>query len=142
VATEFDCILSDGRAGLQGLIDGAETFLAKAGVPDRAAAQTLIALDEVVSNIFMHGVREGEPTVRVHLKVGEGRISGAIDDDGIAFDPLNAPAPDTTLPAEERPIGGLGLHIVRKTMDHIRYDRDHGRNRLRFHKTFGVETRD
>jgi len=123
-------------------MDGAEAFLAKAGVPIRVAAQTLVALDEVVSNIFVHGVREGEPTVRVRLAVVPGRISGIIEDDGVAFDPLAVAAPDTSLAAEDRPIGGLGLHIVRQTMDDIRYDRDHGQNRLRFHKKFAIENRE
>lgn len=142
MTTEFDCILSDGHAGLQRLMDDAEAFLAGAAVPDRIAAQILVALDEVVSNIFMHGVREGEPNVRVRLTVADGAVSGVIDDDGIAFDPLAAAVPDTSLSAEDRPIGGLGLHIVRKTMDDIRYDRDHGQNRLRFHKIFAIGNRD
>ena len=142
MATEFNCTFSDGNAGLQAMMDGAEAFLAEHAVPDRAAAQTLIALDEIVSNIFAHGVREGEPTVRVGLRIAEGRIAGEIVDDGIAFDPLAAAPPDTGLSIEDRPIGGLGLHIVRETMDEIRYDRDHGRNRLRFHKMFALKDSD
>lgn len=142
MATEFDCKLSDGRTGLPGLMDGAEAFLAKAGLPDRAAAQILVALDELVSNVFLHGVREGEPTVHVRLRVATGRVSGIIEDDGVAFDPLAVAPPDTTLAAEDRLIGGLGLHIVRQTMDDIRYDRDHGQNRLRFHKKFAIENRE
>lgn len=142
MATEYNCTLSDSRAGLQALMDSAEAFLAGNAVPDHAAAQMLVALDEIVSNIFAHGAREGEPTVAVALHVAEGRIAGEIVDDGIAFDPLAAAAPDTGLAIEDRPIGGLGLHIVRATMDDIRYDRDHGRNRLRFHKIFALNDSD
>lgn len=142
VATEFNCTLSDGDAGLQAMMDGAEAFLADNGVSDRAAAQMLVALDEVVSNIFAHGVREGEPTVMVGLRIAGTQIAGEIVDDGIAFDPLAAAPPDTGLSVEDRPIGGLGLHIVRRTMDDIRYDRDHGRNRLRFHKMFALKDSD
>jgi serine/threonine-protein kinase RsbW len=127
VATEFNCTLSDGHAGLQAMMDAAEAFLAKHAVSDRTAAQMLVALDEIVSNIFAHGVREGEPTVAVRLHVTDTRIAGEIVDDGIAFDPLGAAPPDTGLSLEDRPIGGLGLHIVRRTMDDISYDRDHGR---------------
>ncbi|WP_257550377.1 ATP-binding protein [Sphingopyxis sp. DBS4] len=142
MATEFNCTLSDGNAGLQAMMDGAEAFLADNAIPDRTAARVLIALDEIVSNIFAHGVREGEPTVAVGLRIAEGRIAGEIVDDGIAFDPLAAPPPDTGLSLEDRPIGGLGLHIVRETMDEIRYDRDHGQNRLRFHKMFALKDSD
>lgn len=142
MATEFNCTLSDSSAGLQAMMDAAEAFLADNAIPDRTAARILIALDEIVSNIFAHGVREGEPTVTVGLRVAEGRIAGEIVDDGIAFDPLAAAPPDTGLSLEDRPIGGLGLHIVRETMDEIRYDRDHGRNRLRFHKMFALRDSD
>ncbi|MCW0198123.1 ATP-binding protein [Sphingopyxis sp.] len=142
MATEFTCTLSDSRAGLQAMMDSAEAFLADNAIPDRTAARILIALDEIVSNIFVHGIREGEPTVAVGLRVAEGRIAGEIVDDGIAFDPLSAAPPDTGLSLEDRPIGGLGLHIVRETMDEIRYDRDHGRNRLRFHKMFALKDSD
>jgi serine/threonine-protein kinase RsbW len=142
VATEFNCTLSDSSAGLQAMMDAAEAFLADNAIPDRTAARILIALDEIVSNIFAHGVREGEPTVAVGLRIVEGRIAGEIVDDGIAFDPLAAAPPDTGLSLEDRPIGGLGLHIVRETMDEIRYDRDHGRNRLRFHKMFALRDSD
>ena len=141
VETEFSCTLSDGNAGLQALLDGAERFFVDAGVPDHAAAQLLVALDEVVSNIFVHGVREGEPTVDVRLRHRPGRLVGEVVDDGMSFDPLAAAPPDTSLSIDDRPIGGLGLHIVRATMDDIRYDRDHGQNRLRFHKDYGLGNR-
>ena len=136
--TEFACSLSDGHAGLQGLMDGAEAFLARAGVPDRTMAQIMVALDEIVSNIFTHGAKGRMPAVEVRLRASAGLVRGEVVDNGAAFDPLAAPEPDTALPAERRTIGGLGIHIIRKTMDDIRYDRDHGRNRLRFHKRFPV----
>jgi serine/threonine-protein kinase RsbW len=54
-----------------------------------------------------------------------------VSDDGPEFDPLAAEAPDTTLAVEDRPIGGLGIELVKRLMDEVRYERSGGRNRLR-----------
>jgi serine/threonine-protein kinase RsbW len=51
-------------------------------------------------------------------------------DDAPPFDPLEAPEPDTTLPVEQRPLGGLGIFLVRKLMDEVQYERRDGRNRV------------
>jgi serine/threonine-protein kinase RsbW len=139
VETEFACTLSDRHAAFRAMMDNAETFLAKQEIPAAVIGKMMIAVDEIVSNIFAHGARDGEPTVSVRLHVGPDRVSAEIVDDGIAFDPLQNTGPDTGLSVEERPIGGLGIHLVRKMMDDARYDRDHGQNRLRFHKRFALE---
>ena len=55
-------------------------------------------------------------------------------DSGIPFDPLNAPPPDVNLPAEERPIGGLGIFLVRELMDDVSYRYENGKNTLAFEK--------
>ena len=60
-----------------------------------------------------------------------------VEDDGRAFDPLQAPPPDLDLPLEERPVGGLGIHIVRSVMDAVEYQRRGGRNVLTMRKTIG-----
>ena len=65
--------------------------------------------------------RRGEPP----------RCEVVVSDDGPAFDPLAAAAPDTSLGVEERPIGGLGIALVRRLMDEVEYERRDGRNHLR-----------
>jgi anti-sigma regulatory factor (Ser/Thr protein kinase) len=57
-------------------------------------------------------------------------VSLTVQDEGVPFNPLDAPAADDTAPIEERPIGGLGIHLVRKLMDEIAYAREGNRNRL------------
>jgi serine/threonine-protein kinase RsbW len=57
-----------------------------------------------------------------------------VADDGPEFDPLSAAEPDTTLGVEDRPIGGLGIALVRRLMDEVAYERRDGRNRLRFER--------
>jgi serine/threonine-protein kinase RsbW len=53
-----------------------------------------------------------------------------VEDDGLAFNPLEMLAPDTKQPLEERPVGGLGIHLVRTLMDEVAYRRQNGRNLL------------
>lgn len=139
VDTEFACTLSDRHAGFKAMMDDAESFLARQDVPENTVGQVMIALDEIVSNIFDHGARDGEPTINIRLQARRDKVTAVIVDDGIAFDPLQSAEPDTSLSAEERPIGGLGIHLVKKMMDDVRYDRDHRQNRLRFHKRFALE---
>jgi anti-sigma regulatory factor (Ser/Thr protein kinase) len=96
-----------------------------------------VALDEVLANVVRHGLegREGG-SVEVELTLDTGvepplcRV--VVADDGPEFDPLSAAEPDTSLGVEDRPIGGLGIALVRRLMDEVAYERRDGRNRLRF----------
>ncbi len=57
-----------------------------------------------------------------------------VEDDAVAFNPLEREAPDLNAPLEDRPIGGLGVHLVRKLMDDVRYERAGARNILTMRK--------
>lgn len=134
---DFFRTLSDGRVGFPALMDAMEAHLAGAGAPAAAIAPVMIATDEVVSNILNHGGAEGaSPQVEVEVRVADGRIAVRIADDGAAFNPIDAAAPDTDLAIEDRAIGGLGIHLVKQLMDSVAYDRSSGRNHLRFSKTY------
>ena len=88
-----------------------------------------VAIDELLSNTIMHGFtgREGgEVTVEAVLRAD--RVCVTLTDDGAPFDPLAEAAPDTTLTAQERRIGGLGIHLVRRIMDEVSYQRQADRN--------------
>jgi len=131
---DFSHTLRDGASGLSVLLDTLEEELAGRGVPVAAVGSVLIAADEVISNALNHG--GGAPAVEVAAKVDGDRVTVRIIDDGVAFDPLAAAAPDTTLELEDREIGGLGIHLVRKMMDHVAYERRGKHNRLLFSKSF------
>lgn len=135
--SDFSGTLSDGRAGLSALMDAIEAHLEAAGAPLTAIAPVLIALDEVLANLLNHGGEGGTaPAVKVDLQVSDGRIAVQVSDDGRAFDPTAAPVPDTTGSVEDRPIGGLGIHLVRTLMDTVAYEHSAGRNHLRFSRTY------
>jgi anti-sigma regulatory factor (Ser/Thr protein kinase) len=68
--------------------------------------------------------------IRVRLDVQPGEVKAEVQDDGQPFNPLEAAEVDTTKPLEERTIGGLGIHLVRKLMDGLEYQRQADRNLL------------
>ncbi|MBR5287217.1 MAG: ATP-binding protein [Clostridia bacterium] len=107
--------------------------------PMKAQMQIDIAIDELFGNIahYAYTPDVGEATVRV--EIAENPLSVAITfiDSGMAFDPLAAADPDTTLPAQERAIGGLGIYMVKKSMDEIEYRYEDGKNILTIRKRIG-----
>ena len=108
----------------------------KINCPARQQIQIRIAIDEIVSNIVRYAYRQETGTVTVQFDYNESdrSILLTFSDKGFPFDPLQQAAPDITLPAEKRKIGGLGILLVRKTMDEVSYVRENGKNILRIKK--------
>ena len=83
----------------------------------------------VLNNIVSYAYGdEGEHWIDVHVELDRERLSVTVEDEGHPFNPFARSAPDTTLSMEEREIGGLGIHLVRKMMDEVSYVRRTGRN--------------
>lgn len=90
-----------------------------------------LALEEAVSNVMKYAYAPGsEGFVDIEALVRRGSLEFIVTDTGIPFDPTAAEMPDTTLGVEERPIGGLGIYLVRTMMDKVSYRREDGRNIL------------
>jgi anti-sigma regulatory factor (Ser/Thr protein kinase) len=131
-------ILRNQRSELQRVARIAEEFGAAAGVPDEDVMTINLVLDEVVANVIENAYEAGgEHEIHVSLAREADRVTIRVEDEGRPFDPLQAPPPDLDLPLEDRPIGGLGIHIVRSVMDAVEYERRDGRNVLTMHKTIG-----
>ena len=79
---------------------------------------------------YAHDDDGREHPIVVRLSVREGVLTAHVEDDGRAFNPLEAPAPDIDAGIDERPIGGLGIHLVRSVMSSVEYRREDGRNIL------------
>jgi serine/threonine-protein kinase RsbW len=102
--------------------------------PDAIFSVTL-ALDEVVTNIIRYAHDDGrQHVIAVRLTVESGVLRAEVEDDGRDFNPLQAPPPDLDASLEERPIGGLGIHLVRSVMSSVAYRRQAGRNVLTMEK--------
>ena len=94
-----------------------------------------LALEEAVSNIILYAYPEklGEEISIKASKVGDA-ILFIISDNGVEFDPTMLPDADITLSAEDREIGGLGIFLIRKIMDEVKYERIEGKNVLTIKK--------
>lgn len=103
----------------------------------KTEARIDIAIDEIYSNIVKYGYEEEGREVTVSFDVSEEPLVMTLCflDEGKPFNPLESRDPDTTLSAKERKIGGLGIFMVKKTMDDIRYEYRDGKNILTIRKT-------
>ncbi len=108
-----------------------EETLEEYGVPLKVVNQVDIAADEIFSNIARYS---GAVRASVSCKVVENRAIIRFSDDGTPYDPTALPEPDTTLSAEEREIGGLGIFMVKKSMDRVSYAYLDGQNTLTIEK--------
>ena len=106
------------------------------GCPLKAKIQIDIAIDELFGNIAHYAYKPdvGPVTVRVEVKENHLAVIITFIDNGVQYDPLSAQEPDTTLPAEERSVGGLGIYIVKKSMDEITYEYKDRQNILKIKK--------
>ena len=100
-------------------------------IPEHLNMPINLALEEVVSNVMLYAYpKEKSGHVLVESWRWENNIFFSISDSGIPFDPTQQETVDTTLSAEERTIGGLGIHLVRNLMDDIQYRREDNKNIL------------
>ena len=104
--------------------------------PMKAQMQIDIAIDELFGNIahYAYNPEIGKATVRVEVIEDPLAVVITFIDKGVPYDPLAKADPDTTLSAEEREIGGLGIYMVKKCMDEITYDYKDGQNILKIKK--------
>ena len=121
--------------GVREALDALAALFAGHGLSKAVTWPMEVSLDEVLANVVHHGLA-GRVEAQVDVEV---RLDSAaqppdcelvVSDDGPEFDPLAAAEPDTALGVEERPVGGLGIALVRRLMDAVEYERRGGRNRL------------
>ncbi len=112
--------------------------LEKYDCPMKAQAQIDIAIDELFGNIVRYAYHPeiGSATVQVEVVPEPLAVVITFIDQGKPYDPLAKEDPNVTLSAEEREIGGLGIYIVKKSMNEITYEYKDGRNILKIRKDF------
>jgi anti-sigma regulatory factor (Ser/Thr protein kinase) len=131
------CLRND-SADLVRLAEFANEFTRRHRLADEDCARLQIILDELFTNVVKYGYEDagaagqGHPEghIEVALSLEADRLIIEFADDGRPFDPLTSPPPDLDLPAESRPVGGVGIAIVRALVDEREYRRDGNRNRL------------
>ena len=124
--------LANDSADLARVLDEVDEHLAPLPVSAKRKYAVRLALDELLSNVIRYAY-DDDARHRIDLKLETGvPFALTIEDDGKPFDPLaDAPPPVLDGPVEDRPIGGLGLHILKKMGLRLAYRRDAGHNVLR-----------
>lgn len=113
------------------LTEFVEELGAELSLPMETTMHINLALEEAVSNIIMYAYPQRE-THEIMLKttVTKNQIIFLLTDNGLSFDPTDAPDVNLDVPVEERKIGGLGIFLIRSIMNEISYQRLDGENRL------------
>jgi len=113
-----------------------EEQLEQVGCPMKAMMQINIAIDELFGNIaqYAYTPKTGKATVRVEVTENPMAVVITFIDNGVPYDPLAKADPNVSLPADERQIGGLGIFMVKKSMDEINYEYKNGQNILTIKK--------
>ena len=125
--------LTDNLESVLGFVD---SELEDCGCSPKTMIQIDIAVEELFVNIahYAYGSDTGPATIRVELSEDPRAVTLTFIDCGMPYDPLAKPDPDTTLSVEEREIGGLGIFMVKKSMDDMTYEYRDGKNILTIKK--------
>jgi len=114
--------------GVRQAVQAFEQFGQAHALAHTAAWRFPLALDEILSNIVRHGLRGQRGAIDLTFSVDDEFVAVEVVDTADAFNPLLAPAPDTTSPLDQRQPGGLGIALVRELMDDVGYERRNDRN--------------
>jgi anti-sigma regulatory factor (Ser/Thr protein kinase) len=115
-------------------------FLCECRAPDAACFLADLVIEELVTNTIKYGYDQaGAHPIHVNVKFHDGHLCIEVRDKGHPFDPLAQEAPDLSLSADDRPIGGLGIHLVRQMTDDVRYERRGEENIVVATKAFPAE---
>ena len=111
--------------------------LEKGGVPPKLQRKLKMAVEELFINIASYSYPQGGGEAQLAVSVSHGAAVMTMTDWGVPYDPLAKEDPDVTLSAEDRPIGGLGIYLVKNIMDEISYEYRDGKNILTMVKHYG-----
>ena len=111
-------------------LDQAEQWAREAGLPDKKIQHIVVAVEEALANIFQYAYPGGDGTVEIVCREDSQTLTLEIVDNGLPYNPLTREDPDTTMALDERPIGGLGVYLIKQLMDTVHYRREGDRNIL------------
>jgi len=138
--SELHFTLRNQRSEIARMFTLLEGFCRSHGISEDDMFNVRLVLDEAVINVIVHGYEDTrEHEINVALALDGALLAVHIDDDGVAYNPLDAPAPRFDLPIEQRRIGGLGVHIMKTLAKSVEYSRTNERNNLDIVIEVGVQ---
>jgi len=115
-------------SGLKEILDGIAILLEEEGFPFELISDVQLATDEAVTNVILHGYDGKEGEVRVIAEADDQEVIVIVEDRAPAFDPIAFVSRDVSKDGDDRPIGGLGLILIRNVMDEVSYEYIDGKN--------------
>jgi len=111
--------------------EAAEVWLQHSQPSPEAVFFLLLAIEELVTNCIKYGYDDAaEHTIVIGLTAANEMLTMTVTDDGHPFDPLSVPRPNLALDIQDRPIGGLGIYLLRELADQVTYERRDNKNQL------------
>lgn len=128
---ERHLILHNDISQIPQLAEFVEAIASEAKLEQGLAMSLNLGLEEAVSNVILYAYPEGaDALVDVEAVIWKDRLDFVITDSGVPFDPTAVSDPDLSLDVSERPVGGLGIYLVKSIMDQVSYTRENGKNIL------------
>jgi serine/threonine-protein kinase RsbW len=115
-------------SGLNEILDGIAILLEEQGFPFELISDVQLATDEAVTNAILHGYEGKEGEVHVVAEADDQEVMVVVEDRAPAFDPVSFVSRDVSQDGDDRPIGGLGLILIRNVMDEVSYEHRDGKN--------------
>ena len=129
IGDTFEFSVANDLCGISSAAARIDAFCVAHDLAHSISFDVTLAVDELVTNMLGYGYDDdGGHRIDIALRIEVETLTVEIADDGKAFDPLQVPEPDFSAPLEERARSGLGIYLVRKTMDTVTYRREKGRN--------------
>ena len=134
-----EIVIEARRENLDQVLGFMDAHLERRDCPMKVMLQLDIAVEELFVNIanYAYGDQVGQAVIQLQEEHDPEGISITFIDEGMPFDPLAKPDPDVTLGAMDRSVGGLGIYMVKKSMDDMKYRYEDNRNILTIRKNFG-----
>jgi sigma-B regulation protein RsbU (phosphoserine phosphatase) len=141
--TELTLRMHNDITAIAGVNDDFCRFAEQHGIPAAVQRRMNVCLDELLNNIVSYGYCDEAASdaheIELHFRLLDSELVVTIIDDGKPFNPFGNDPPDTCLSVEERPIGGLGVHLVKNFMDKVHYERHGENNVVTLHKHLDQE---
>lgn len=124
--------LTNDLSEVKQLSDFVANIASELDIEDKERLKLNLALEEAIVNVILYAYTPSDKGKDICMKVNadEKSIIFRLEDEGIAFDPTSSAMPDIALSAKDRPIGGLGIHLIREIMSQVKYERRGNKNVL------------
>ena len=139
IAERVSLELRNSLSELDSLCQKLQQFAEGLCLSNKALFQICLAIEEIFSNIITYGYTDDAVHwIKIAISYEQGIFAIRLEDDGIPFNPLSAEEPDCECPVEERKVGNLGIHLCKKVMDEMFYERCGNKNVLTLRKNIEV----